>query len=124
MDALRSLVVAAAEDLAIGSAANDMRMFSLLAANAGLVHTGTHRPEVRSKGLSVVALSRLPAFIAAQPCVAYEPCCICIEPMTAGQRLVALECAHLFHHECIRRWLGVQAACPLCKRDPGASLGV
>ncbi|KAJ1627267.1 hypothetical protein T492DRAFT_555022, partial [Pavlovales sp. CCMP2436] len=62
---------------------------------------------------SIVAISRLPGFVASQ--ISEEPCCICLENLSPGQRACVLECAHLFHERCIQHWLRVQAACPLCK---------
>jgi E3 ubiquitin-protein ligase SDIR1 len=79
-------------------------------------------PELAPRGLSALALSRLVSFVAASPSA--EPCCICLEHVCAGERAVALECAHVFHDGCVRLWLRRQAACPLCKRDPGPTLGL
>ena len=43
-------------------------------------------------------------------------CAICIEEFVPGVRVKALGCSatHVFHEECIDRWLIEMKACPLC----------
>jgi hypothetical protein len=48
-------------------------------------------------------------------------CIICLSEMEAGEELVKLPCseaakAHVFHHDCLKRWLLCSAACPTCRR--------
>ena len=48
-------------------------------------------------------------------------CIICLGEMEAGEPLVRLPCseagkAHVFHRECLQRWLLCSAACPTCRR--------
>ena len=52
-----------------------------------------------------------------------EECVLCIEAYTSGEVLKQLPCGHVFHAQCIDRWLvhGMAyqtRACPLCKADP------
>lgn len=42
-------------------------------------------------------------------------CVICRDDMQAGSTL-ALECAHVFHSECIETWLKRKKNCPICMR--------
>tara|TARA_B100000927_G_scaffold290311_2_gene288840 strand:- start:11456 stop:13291 length:1836 start_codon:yes stop_codon:yes gene_type:complete len=41
-------------------------------------------------------------------------CCICLEKISK-EKSVALPCAHVFHGDCINKWLSVNSCCPLCK---------
>ena len=48
-------------------------------------------------------------------------CIICLSDMEAHEALVRLPCseaakAHVFHTECLSRWLLCSAACPTCRR--------
>ncbi|KAL1538348.1 hypothetical protein AAHA92_27104 [Salvia divinorum] len=47
-----------------------------------------------------------------------EGCCcsICLEAMQVGDVALRLPCEHVFHGECILRWLRRTQACPLCRR--------
>ncbi|KAJ2812356.1 hypothetical protein H4S07_001459 [Coemansia furcata] len=45
-------------------------------------------------------------------------CAICLDEIHAGHVIRNLPCPHVFHAECIDRWLLCQSStCPLCKRD-------
>merc|ERR1711924_143532 len=44
-----------------------------------------------------------------------EPCSICHESMRPGEQCRRLPCFHIFHRECIDRWLGLRGTCPLDK---------
>lgn len=44
-----------------------------------------------------------------------EPCSICHEPMCPGEQCRRLPCFHLFHKNCIDRWLRLKGSCPLDK---------
>lgn len=46
-------------------------------------------------------------------------CCVCMEalaPLNGG--VVALPCQHAMHRECARKWLRVNASCPVCRWAP------
>ena len=45
-----------------------------------------------------------------------EVCCICVEKLNNAPS-VKLTCRHLFHEDCIRRWLLQKASCPFCNVD-------
>ena len=44
-----------------------------------------------------------------------DNCSICLEDFTARDMCCRLECTHLFHADCVARWLEKQASCPLCR---------
>lgn len=45
-----------------------------------------------------------------------EDCAICREKLDRGKRL---PCDHVFHAECLQRWMEVKTACPTCRRPLG-----
>ncbi|GFY66879.1 hypothetical protein TNIN_179091, partial [Trichonephila inaurata madagascariensis] len=42
-----------------------------------------------------------------------ETCSICLEEKSTE----SLDCGHVFHVECIRKWLAVKAHCPYCRQE-------
>ena len=52
-----------------------------------------------------------------------ENCCICLTNLMVGiegHQLIELrDCGHVFHFECISRWLDHKSRCPLCNREVG-----
>lgn len=53
------------------------------------------------------------------PCV--QVCCICIANYENDDELRELPCSHLFHKDCVDKWLKINALCPLCKREVGGN---
>ncbi|WJX95193.1 RING-type E3 ubiquitin transferase [Trifolium repens] len=45
-----------------------------------------------------------------------ELCCICQEEYLIGEEIGKLDCAHIFHVNCIKQWLAEKNICPLCYR--------
>ncbi|XP_060671017.1 uncharacterized protein LOC132800766 [Ziziphus jujuba] len=43
-------------------------------------------------------------------------CCICLDNFSAGTELIRFGCKHLYHQNCIVKWLENQNSCPLCRR--------
>ena len=82
-------------------------------------------------GLPEEAILMLPLSTLPAHCAAVE-CCVCVSAIEPGSedRCVRLPCAHLFHAECIQRWLRTRRSCPLCRtlveaeaaEDPAESL--
>ena len=44
-------------------------------------------------------------------------CVICMSNNEVGDKVLELHCAHMFHEECLRKWLEEHSTCPLC-REP------
>ncbi|XP_062155785.1 E3 ubiquitin-protein ligase At1g63170 isoform X2 [Alnus glutinosa] len=42
-------------------------------------------------------------------------CCICLAKYADDEELRELPCFHVFHMECVDKWLKINALCPLCK---------
>ncbi|GAB4837435.1 hypothetical protein Ancab_002300 [Ancistrocladus abbreviatus] len=49
-------------------------------------------------------------------------CCICLANYANNDELRELPCSHLFHKECVDKWLKINALCPLCKIEVGESI--
>ncbi|KAL2932493.1 hypothetical protein RDABS01_001160 [Bienertia sinuspersici] len=46
-------------------------------------------------------------------------CCICLAAYVENDELREMPCSHLFHTECVDKWLKINASCPLCKLEIG-----
>ena len=44
-----------------------------------------------------------------------KKCLICLEIFKEGDNTIILPCIHIFHSDCIKKWLQKQKVCPLCK---------
>ncbi|PSR86785.1 E3 ubiquitin-protein like [Actinidia chinensis var. chinensis] len=42
-------------------------------------------------------------------------CGVCHDDMVFGEEVRSLRCRHVFHMDCIYRWLKVKNACPFCR---------
>lgn len=42
-------------------------------------------------------------------------CAVCAEGLRLGAEVKRIPCGHVFHHDCISRWLSVNYSCPLCR---------
>lgn len=54
-----------------------------------------------------------------------EKCAICLGEYEEGEEVKTLPCFHVFHTECVDRWLKVNKICPFCKQSirPGDGAG-
>ena len=44
-----------------------------------------------------------------------DSCRVCFEPLVEGDEIITLPCGHIFHYQCIMRWLlESHNKCPLC----------
>ncbi|CAL9771735.1 unnamed protein product [Musa acuminata subsp. burmannicoides] len=46
-------------------------------------------------------------------------CCICLAKYVDNEELRELPCSHVFHKDCVDKWLKINALCPLCKIKVG-----
>lgn len=44
----------------------------------------------------------------------YKECVICLENMIYNEDLIMINCSHIYHKECIQKWLNRNSICPLC----------
>lgn len=44
-------------------------------------------------------------------------CSICLNNIISGQDVTSLSCEHTFHSQCIQRWFGRNATCPVCRAE-------
>merc|ERR1711957_460119 len=51
-----------------------------------------------------------------------DPCAICQDTMSQGDAVRRLPCAHIFHADCIEKWLRLKLTCPLCNISVETSL--
>ncbi|KAK8567281.1 hypothetical protein V6N12_005877 [Hibiscus sabdariffa] len=47
-----------------------------------------------------------------------EDCCICLEELKVGSDAAQMPCAHVFHADCIEKWLYTSHYCPICSLLP------
>jgi len=43
-------------------------------------------------------------------------CSICLNSIKKEEDTIKTNCKHLFHTECISRWLKIKTSCPLCRK--------
>ena len=46
-----------------------------------------------------------------------KKCVICLELFKNGDKIISLPCIHIYHGECIKKWLLNNYFCPLCKYE-------
>lgn len=46
-----------------------------------------------------------------------DKCAICLAEYEEGDSVKRLPCTHLFHSECVSKWLKVNKICPCCKQS-------
>jgi len=44
-----------------------------------------------------------------------KKCLICLENFKTGEYTIILPCIHIFHSDCIKRWMKAKNICPICK---------
>ena len=45
----------------------------------------------------------------------FPTCSICLMDITEGQKTILLPCGHMFHDDCVTKWLNLHNTCPLCR---------
>ena len=69
------------------------------------------------KGTDKAMLESLPLLTIKFPNPKLTECSICLESYVLDETLRTLPCLHMFHEECIGKWLSVNSSCPICKFD-------
>ncbi|KAG5238489.1 hypothetical protein OIU76_014959 [Salix suchowensis] len=76
----------------------------------------------QSKGLSPELISLLPtskcklgSFFSRKK--SGERCVICQMKYKRGDKQIKLLCKHVYHSECIAKWLGINKVCPVCNNE-------
>ncbi|GFP92819.1 E3 ubiquitin ligase big brother [Phtheirospermum japonicum] len=46
-----------------------------------------------------------------------DRCVICQVEYEQGEQLVTLHCDHLYHEDCIAKWLLIKKICPICNNE-------
>ena len=41
-------------------------------------------------------------------------CIICLEDMKFNDDLILVKCSHIYHKECLEKWMVRRSVCPLC----------
>ena len=82
-----------------------------------LDHNVEHR---RNLGASVAEIGRLPTHVVQEAIpddriYDDDKCSVCLSTFERGDVKKILPCLHHFHKECIDKWLGECATCPICK---------
>ena len=44
-----------------------------------------------------------------------KKCIICLEYFNDGDKIISLPCVHIYHGDCIKKWLLEKNFCPICK---------
>ena len=44
-------------------------------------------------------------------------CGVCLSDIEEGENFTKTKCSHLFHKECIEKWLKMNVKCPVCRRN-------
>lgn len=47
--------------------------------------------------------------------VGKDVCSICLDDVAVNEKVCLLNCTHMFHENCIVKWLGQNNTCPLCR---------
>ncbi|KAJ6740978.1 F6A14.12 PROTEIN-RELATED [Salix purpurea] len=42
-------------------------------------------------------------------------CAVCLEEISAGSEAIPMPCSHVYHSDCIVKWLQTSHSCPLCR---------
>ena len=44
-----------------------------------------------------------------------QQCLVCLQNIEYNNYTGSLQCSHIFHYECIRKWIRVSGSCPICR---------
>ena len=46
----------------------------------------------------------------------FDECVICLEDMKNGDELIIIHCSHIYHSNCLHKWMDKKRVCPLCDK--------
>lgn len=46
-----------------------------------------------------------------------KECSICQSKFNQGEKLCTLSCMHIFHYNCMEKWVQYKPKCPLCRKE-------
>lgn len=58
-----------------------------------------------------------PEFLNFQKKIEEVTCGICLNPCELDKKIVATDCNHLFHENCLALWANMHPNCPVCRAD-------
>ncbi|KAH9410912.1 putative RING-type domain-containing protein [Ordospora pajunii] len=68
------------------------------------------------RGLSCKEIEKIPLCLYSSHEFINKGCTICLEDFEGCSRVRHLECGHVFHAECVDRWLRRNFVCPTCRK--------
>jgi len=74
-----------------------------------------HQLEDVPRGLSPRRLASLK--VERAPRLVDQECQVCKDHVERGTRIITLPCKHIYHEDCIRKWLSSAHTCPVCRHD-------
>ena len=45
----------------------------------------------------------------------YPECIICLDKIKRNSVITKLKCGHIFHHNCLHKWVNTKNSCPICR---------
>jgi hypothetical protein len=49
--------------------------------------------------------------------IEYPTCSVCLTDINKDQDTILIPCGHLFHNDCITKWLDMNNTCPVCRYE-------
>lgn len=70
------------------------------------------------EGLTDEEVNRLPKLKYSTANEKFNECAVCLDNFKIDEECVSIpNCLHLFHYECIKKWLHDKRTCPNCRCD-------
>ncbi|KAJ9173205.1 hypothetical protein P3X46_016368 [Hevea brasiliensis] len=95
-----------------------MRMERIEAEAASLGFIGEGRDMIPATESSIDALERL---VFLDDLGGATTCTVCMEELQVGVQAIRLPCFHLYHQDCIVKWLQTSHFCPVCRHEMPAN---
>ncbi|XP_077227343.1 E3 ubiquitin-protein ligase BIG BROTHER-like [Tasmannia lanceolata] len=75
---------------------------------------GTHSRGLSADRISLLPISKYKYSFFSRKKSRCERCVICQMNYKRGDRQMTLPCKHIYHANCLTRWLSINKACPVC----------